>query len=339
MLRTAILSCSLTLIPALLPAQSYCSDTMAGWTSQMVASVNAGFTASISTTDGHLAAPCLQFTHNAAGVIYLAHIPPYPSGLFSLPSCPDTVPIQLECWVKVLNGAGFGNAIAFRWVALQGGVIYLSSNPGFLSQTGDSAWHRFPAIATPLTLASFTDPTGAVVGHPSFAAGPIQFGVASANSCGCAFYQQATGRIDEFCVAIQASSTVTTGGPGCVGSLGVPTHSVGPAQIGNPLVANLANLPFDVGLLLVGLSDTASALGPLPYDMTLLGAPGCLLRVSLDAQFALIGTGASATAQVPIPGLPSLLCMHLYTQGASLDPAANALGWVMSNSMDVTIGN
>lgn len=340
MLRTAILSVSLSLVPMFAPAQSYCSDTMAGWTSQMFASVNAGFAASIVTTDGHLAPPCLQFTHNAAGVIRVAHLPPYPSGQVSLPHCPDTVPIQLACWVKVLNGAGFGNAIAFQWVAVQAGVIYVSNSPGFLSQTGDSTWHAFAnAGGNAITLAAFTDPTGVVAGHPSFAAGPIQFGVASANSCGCAFYQQATGRIDEFCIAIQMPSTITSGGPGCVGSLGVPSNSAGLAQIGLPFSDTVGNLPFDIGVLLIGLSDTVSTLGPLPYDMTLFGAPGCFLRVSLDAQFALVGTGGSATVQMPIPGMPALLCLHLYTQGASLDPAANAMGWVMSNAMEVTIGN
>jgi hypothetical protein len=337
MLRFTILSVSLLI--TLVPAQSYCSDTMAGWTSQMVASHNATFTASSLPVDGHGAPPCLQFTHNAAGAIYLVHLPPNPSGQFSLPNFPDTTPIQIEAWVKVLNGAGFGNAIAFQWAAMQGGVTYLSNSPFFLSQTGDNTWYRFaPPAATPLTLAAFSDPL-LTPGHPSFAAGPIQFGIASANSCGCAFYQQATGRIDDFCVAIQLPSTITVGGPGCMGSTGVPTNTVGLAQLGQPFVDTLGSLRFGLGLLVVGFSNTTSAVGPLPYDMTSVGAPGCFLRVSIAATHFMIGTGTSATFQLPIPGLHSLLGAHFYTQGASYDPTANALGWVMSNAMEVTIGN
>lgn len=326
----------LPLISAVAVAQSFCDDTLSQWTSQMVNSTQAGFTTS-HPQFGHVAPPSLQFTHNVQGAIYLVHLPPNPSGTFSLPNCPDTVPVQLEAWVRVASGAGFGGAVGFQWAALQNGTTYLSSGSGtsgFFPVRDDDTWHH---LTDSLPLSRFF--SFSVPGNPSFAAGPIQFGIMSANSCFCGFFQQATGWIDEFCVRVDLAPSVTPGGPGCTGSLGVPTLASGPGQLGQPLNVTIGNLPLAAAVLIVGFSDTTSTVGPLPFDMTNVGAPGCLLRVSLDLQYFLLGTGTSATFTGLVPDFLSLLCVHVYLQGASFDPPANPLGIVMSNSVDVLIGN
>jgi hypothetical protein len=67
-------------------------------------------------------------------------------------------------------------------------------------------------------------------------------------------------------------------------------------------------------------------------------APGCTLQVSLDVLVTATATGGVAQCSVPIPLLPSLVGFVLYAQAGSLDPGANPLGLVLSNSLVVLVG-
>lgn len=129
-------------------------------------------------------------------------------------------------------------------------------------------------------------------------------------------------------------------GAGCVGSAGVPSNTASPAlQIGGTATLTFGNLPpANLAVVVLGLSNTVSGFGPLPVDLTTLGAPGCSLRVSVDATLAIVGTGGIATLPFPVPNQPSLVGFAFYTQAAAIDPPQNALGLSLSDAAAVVVG-
>jgi hypothetical protein len=143
-------------------------------------------------------------------------------------------------------------------------------------------------------------------------------------------------------------STTTSGGlagygffgAGCPGTLGIP-HVLNTTQptIGGTLSTSLDNLQFAIAVMVLGVSNTLSGGAiPLPLDLTFLGAPGCSLRVSLDATDTVVGAGTTATWSFNIPNNPALLGVQLYNQAASLD-STNAFGFVMSDAYAWLVGN
>jgi hypothetical protein len=70
---------------------------------------------------------------------------------------------------------------------------------------------------------------------------------------------------------------------------------------------------------------------PLPIDLGFLGMPGCPLLVDPEINAPLIGIGNSASWNWPLPPQASLFGIHVYLQAFSLDPTANAFGFVASN--------
>jgi hypothetical protein len=127
--------------------------------------------------------------------------------------------------------------------------------------------------------------------------------------------------------------------PGCAGTLGRTNLSATSAPVlGQTMNVNLNNLPVNLAVMVFGFSRTLSAYGPLPLDLGFLGATGCPLRVSNDANFVTIGAGNAATWSVPIPNLATILGMQFYNQAFVLDAAANALGAVTSDAAAATVG-
>lgn len=129
-------------------------------------------------------------------------------------------------------------------------------------------------------------------------------------------------------------------GPGCNGTNGRTTivNTTEP-QIGGTLSTNLNNLPFGIGVMVLGLSNTVSGgVIPLPLDLGILGAPGCPLRVSLDVTDTVVGVGTTATWSFAIPSNPLLMGFKLYNQAAVLD-AINAFGFVTSDAYGWVVGN
>ena len=130
-------------------------------------------------------------------------------------------------------------------------------------------------------------------------------------------------------------------GPGCVGSLGVPGNvATSRARLGQIMVVDLTRLPKDAGVFVLGASNTTSAFGPLPFDLGVIGAPGCSLRVSTESASTITGSSGSgfATFRLPIPNLSSLLGAQVFTQGLCLDTAANVLGVTVSDAALVMVG-
>jgi PKD repeat protein len=129
-------------------------------------------------------------------------------------------------------------------------------------------------------------------------------------------------------------------GAGCAGTLGIP-HVLNTTQptIGGTLSTNLDNLTLDIAVMVLGLSNTLSGgVIPLPFDIGVLGAPGCSLRVSLDVTATVIGAGTTATWSFNIPNVPTVLGFQCYNQAASLD-TINAFGFVMSDAYAWVVGN
>jgi len=130
-------------------------------------------------------------------------------------------------------------------------------------------------------------------------------------------------------------------GSGCPGSAGVPSNTASALpQIGQTLVVDVGNLPPPgAAFFLLGFSRTTSGFGPLPLDMTGLGAPGCFGRVSPDSVQLLLGSGGTAAFSLAIPASQSYLGMQFFTQALVLAQGTNALGAVLSDAAEATIGN
>ena len=89
---------------------------------------------------------------------------------------------------------------------------------------------------------------------------------------------------------------------------------------------------------MLGFSNTASSIGPLPVQLTPFGAPGCSARVSLDATSFLVGSGGVATYNFTVPNNQAFIGMQIFTQALALDAGINAMGAVTSDAAVATAG-
>ena len=101
-------------------------------------------------------------------------------------------------------------------------------------------------------------------------------------------------------------------------------------------------LPGAQGLGILGTKGSGGVWKgiPLPFDLGLVGAPGCALAVGMDVTVPL-QANASGDAKWPeltIPGNPALAGLGFWEQGAFLDAGANALGVVTTSSRKFTLG-
>ncbi|MCU0866114.1 MAG: PKD domain-containing protein [Planctomycetes bacterium] len=128
-------------------------------------------------------------------------------------------------------------------------------------------------------------------------------------------------------------------GTGCAGSSGVPRNtSSAPPRLGNVLAVALDNLAQNAVLYWWGFSSTTSPLGPLPFDLQAIGAPGCMIRTGIDASVLLTGSNGIATFGFALPNNGNLLGTQFFSQGLSLDPAGNALGLVATDAAGFVVG-
>jgi hypothetical protein len=126
---------------------------------------------------------------------------------------------------------------------------------------------------------------------------------------------------------------------GCVGSNAqVPTWRVRYLEqplVGTTLVGEFRNAPANgVVFPFAGFSRTVASGGiPLPLDLGIVGAPGCVIEVD-PAYLTALFTDAAGTAvwALPIPQNPSLSGIVLAQQAFVLDPTVNALGLTITNS-------
>jgi hypothetical protein len=131
-------------------------------------------------------------------------------------------------------------------------------------------------------------------------------------------------------------------GDGCGGTMGVPTLQA-PAGVrpvpGSTFTLTLGNLPFSVGLVSMGFSNTTSGPFTLPLDLSQFGlSVGCFLRAEVVVTQLLIGAGNSATWSLGLPNSSSYLGVSFYNQGFAIDPPANNAGVTVSNAGRGSIG-
>lgn len=118
-------------------------------------------------------------------------------------------------------------------------------------------------------------------------------------------------------------------GAGCgSGSTPPPALELAPGSepvIGEVFCARVSNLP--------PATPAAALLGFLPaaIDLGAIGAPGCIVRNSIDVAYGLANLGGTAEFCFQIPNDPNLVGFHFYVQVLGFDSAANVLGIVLSN--------
>jgi len=96
--------------------------------------------------------------------------------------------------------------------------------------------------------------------------------------------------------------------------------------------------PAGVAVFWIGTSDRIwSGLGPLPFDASVLGAPGCQIHASGEmTYFAGVDLAGRSSISVPIPITPALNGLEVFAQSASTSNV-NALGFVSSDAVVVRI--
>ncbi len=76
------------------------------------------------------------------------------------------------------------------------------------------------------------------------------------------------------------------------------------------------------------------------FDLTSLGAPGCLLHTNPDLLMPWVGFGPVQPYSVALPNLASVVGLDLFTTAATFEfPAVNALGFSTTNGVHGRIGN
>jgi hypothetical protein len=94
-----------------------------------------------------------------------------------------------------------------------------------------------------------------------------------------------------------------------------------------------------LALLTVGDSDVVYNGTPLPFDLAPLGAPGCFVRASpISTVATLTGPAGEAAITLAVPPAAWLFGYEFFDQWIVADPAANALGFTVSNGGAGRIG-
>jgi len=138
---------------------------------------------------------------------------------------------------------------------------------------------------------------------------------------------------------------VTRFGSACPGS-GGPAPAIGATGI--PVVGSTFEVHLSGALggttagLIVGASKTDWWGVPLPWNLALLGMPGCELLVSVDfiAFASTSGSGpgtGSATLGFTIPALPSLVGTNVHAQWYVVDPGPTLLPGAMTGALKIVI--
>lgn len=128
---------------------------------------------------------------------------------------------------------------------------------------------------------------------------------------------------------------------GCAGAAGTPTWTAQPASrpvLGGVLNTDLANVPFGLGLIGLGLSRTASGALTLPFDLSVIGMTGCSLVADPAVTDVVAGAGTTLAWSLAVPNDPALAGFVLFGQGFVLDPTANAFGFTASNGGRIKLG-
>lgn len=123
---------------------------------------------------------------------------------------------------------------------------------------------------------------------------------------------------------VSPASAVTYGSP-CATSAGpLELNSLSLPYLGLDFVQRVDNASplAALGLVIFGNSDTLWGATPLPFDLGIVGAPGCNLYVSLDVAATVVLGGGSGTVTWTLPNVPAALGAAFYTQAVVFDPSS-----------------
>ena len=135
--------------------------------------------------------------------------------------------------------------------------------------------------------------------------------------------------------------SLTPFGTGCAGSAGTPSQTAfGEPRIGGSTTYLLQNAPASSPVSMnLGFSTTSWNGIPLPLNLAIIGAPGCLIYT--DAMISLAtATGAAGMAQVTvdIPAEAALVGIDAHTQFLVPDAGANPFGLTVSSAVTTHVG-
>lgn len=140
----------------------------------------------------------------------------------------------------------------------------------------------------------------------------------------------------------QYISTTEQIGTGCKSSGNVePVASTSKAYPGGSWSLSLSKAPANAGAVVtVGISKThLFGAIPLPLDLAFAGAPGCMIHSSIEVMFPFTANSSgAATIRFTLPADVGLNDQTLYCQFIVVDPFANKLGLITSNSAATTFG-
>lgn len=100
---------------------------------------------------------------------------------------------------------------------------------------------------------------------------------------------------------------------------------------GSTLSLSASNLPLGAMVMITGLARRA----PTPLDLGAFGAFGCSVHAAVDASVFV----AAPTWNLAIPTATAFRGLVLFHQALVLDPAANALGVVVSDTSGLVVGS
>lgn len=77
----------------------------------------------------------------------------------------------------------------------------------------------------------------------------------------------------------------------------------------------------------------------LDRELTAIGAPGCTLLCTIEIDFGVAwNNGSTQAVSIPVPNDPALAGGHVFVQVVHADPAANAVGVVLSDALNLAVG-
>jgi probable HAF family extracellular repeat protein len=131
-------------------------------------------------------------------------------------------------------------------------------------------------------------------------------------------------------------------GVGC----GQPALAIVPAANSRPLLSStqltvVSNVPGSAAFMAIGLSNAYLGAFPLPMLLDAYGLPGCVLyHDAIDPSESCVVTGpGSAQHSLFIPNNLALLDLPVYLQAWAPAPGLNAGGLILSNAMELRLGN
>ncbi len=142
-------------------------------------------------------------------------------------------------------------------------------------------------------------------------------------------------------LGLAPTALVSTYGSGCgLPPLGCAAFGGSRPLLGSTHLSEVSNVPAGLALMALGLSDAFLGPFPLPLPLDGFGMTGCTLfhDAIVSELCSNVGSGL-AQHGVAIPNNPALMNFVLFIQAWALAPGMNPGGVIVSNAMQLTIGN